>query len=347
MEENEIIILVVCLIGAIILIAFLAFLWKRYIKDGPVYHSDKSLVGKTVIITGGNAGIGKATAIQCAKLKAHLIIASRNVEKSMKARDEIIKETGHHDIHVMKLDLADLDSVSKFADEILSKEKHIDFLINNAGVLWVPGVTKQGFNNVFGINHLGHFLLTNLLMDRMKEQSSTRPVRIINVSSGAYELAYDTDFLTAHLEAKKPDGIIEMFTGYGVSKLANIYFSSELARRLKDYDITSYSLHPGAVESEIGTATEAYSTDEWYSWKVIRGKLLFLLAQPFLRSGYYGTQTTMSAMLDDHPQDVNGAYFEQCKPQQFKDFATQPQVGEFLWKQSVKLLSDWLPTTHV
>jgi len=317
----------------ILLVIVLAVLWKKFINEGCVCQSDKSLVGKTVIITGGNAGIGKATAIQCAKLKAHLIIASRNVDKSMKARDEIIKETGHHDIHVMKLDLADLDSVSKFADEILSKEKHIDFLINNAGVIAVPGLTKQGIGSVFAINHIGPFLLTNLLLDRMKSHSTLRPVRIINLSSGSHEYpgVIDWDTLT---DEKAVGGFAENFAVYGVTKLANIYFTSGLKKRVEGYKIDTFSVHPGLITSELGRHIQHPNMFQEYLYK------LFTLL--FTRSPYYGCQTIMTCMLKDDILDYNGGYFSDCKPKMLKDFATHPDVEEKLWQVSEKLVKPWL-----
>merc|ERR1712135_240679 len=302
---------------------------KKFINEGCVCQSDKSLVGKTVIITGGNAGIGKATAIQCAKLKAHLIIASRNVDKSMKARDEIIKETGHHDIHVMKLDLADLDSVSKFADEILSKEKHIDFLINNAGVMWLDGATKQGFGTVFAINHLGPFLLTNLLLPHMKEQSSTRPVRIINLSSDAYKIG-EVDFSVLHTE-QYPQGLRENFKVYGASKLANVYFTSALSKCLHGFDISTYSVHPGIIWSDLGTSVPTH-------FRAILG----IVSIPFLRESFYGCQTTMVTMLSDDISQYSGDYFSSCTHDQLQYHATDDIVGEKLWKLSEDLVQTWM-----
>merc|ERR1739838_653780 len=130
----------------LLLVIVFGYYWQTRILQGPIYESDKSLSGKTVIITGGNAGIGKTTAIEVAKRNARVVIASRNLAKSEEAKKEIIEITGNKNIKTIKLDLEDFDSVRKVASELIETEDHIDYLINNAGVIYMNGLTKQGFN---------------------------------------------------------------------------------------------------------------------------------------------------------------------------------------------------------
>lgn len=172
------------LIGLASLASFF-YLTKKFYFAGGVCHSKARLDGKTVIITGANTGIGKETALDLAKRGARVILACRDLNKSLQAADEIRKKTGNGNVFVKLLDLASLESVRQFAKEINAQEDRIDILINNAGIMACPKwKTKDGFETQFGVNHLGHFLLTNLLLDKIKQ---TGKARIVNVSSLAHE----------------------------------------------------------------------------------------------------------------------------------------------------------------
>jgi len=306
----------------LLFVVALAYYWQTRIRQGPIYESDKSLVGKTVIITGGNAGIGKTTAIEIAKRNARVVIASRNLAKSEEAKKEIIEITGNKNIKTIKLDLEDFDSVRKVASELIETEDHIDYLINNAGVIYMNGLTKQGFNRDFTINHLGHFLLTNLLLNKMKEQSSKRPVRIINVSSEFHKIG-SLDWENLHFN---PEGVTEQFRSYGNSKLANVYFTSELHRQLEGYDITTYSLHPGAITSELAR-----------NLPCTVGHLINFISAPFLRDTIYGAQTIMYTMLDDDVTQHSGKYFSNCALEELSESATNQTLGEELWEKSIEM----------
>jgi len=305
-----------------LLVVAFAYYWQTNIRRGPVYLSDKSLLGKTVVITGGNAGIGKTTAIEVAKRNARVVIASRNLAKSEEAKKEIIEITGNKNIKAIKLNLEDFDSVRSVASELIETEENIDYLINNAGVVYLNGLTKQGFSRVFTINHLGHFLLTNLLLNKMKEQSSKRPVRIINVSSGAYKLG-SFDWENLHFD---PEGFTEHFRSYGNSKLANVYFTSELHRRLEGYDITTYSLHPGIVTTEI-----------WKNGPEMLSKFFNFISAQFFRDAIYGVQTIMYTMLDDDVTQHSGKYFNNCALEELIESATNQTLGEELWEKSIEM----------
>jgi len=209
---------------------------------GGVCRSQAKLDGKTVIITGGNSGIGLETAVDLAKRNARVIVACRSVEKGEKAAVDVRKRSGNDNVVFAQLDLASLDSIRQFAAKILEEEPQIDILINNAGVMIIPErrLTKDGFEMQFGTNHLGHFLLTNLLLDRIKEAPSAR---IVNVSSGAHRFA-SLDFQNLNSERS-----YSRTTAYGNSKLANILFTRSLAKRLRDTNVTTNALHPGGIRT--------------------------------------------------------------------------------------------------
>ena len=203
------------------------------------------LTGKTVIITGANTGIGKETAIELAKRKAKVILACRNPERGREAERDVRIKSGSEDVVYRHLDLASLSSVHEFSKSILQEETHIDILINNAGIMACPQWrTEDGFEMQFGVNHLGHFLLTNLLLDKLKEAPSAR---IINVASLGYKYCKEVKFHDLNSEKDyKPHSV------YYHSKLANVLFTRELARRLIGTNVTANSLHPGVIRTELG-----------------------------------------------------------------------------------------------
>ena len=205
--------------------------------------SKATLNGKTVIITGANTGIGLETAVDMAQRGARVILACRNPEKGRAAVQVVKKRSKNEAVMFAQLDLASLQSVRDFATRILNQEPRIDILINNAGVLMCPySKTEDGFELQFGVNHLAHFLLTNLLLDRLKEAPSAR---IINVSSMGHKCGkINFDDLQSEKSYSK-------FGAYSQTKLANILFTRSLAQRLKDTKVTAYSLHPGVVRTEI------------------------------------------------------------------------------------------------
>jgi retinol dehydrogenase-13 len=201
------------------------------------------LDGKTIIITGANTGIGLETAVDLAKRNARVILACRSVERGETAAVEVRKRSGNDNVVFVQLDLASLDSVRKFAAKILEEEPRIDILINNAG-LYSPSFTQtaDGIETTFAVNHLGHFLLTNLLLDRIKEAPSAR---IINVSSSAHHRA-QIDFNDLNSESS----YVGIKT-YGRSKLANILFTRKLTKELQGTSVTVNALHPGAIYTNI------------------------------------------------------------------------------------------------
>ena len=204
------------------------------------------LNGKTVIITGANTGIGKATAIDLAKRNARVIMACRNDEKGEKAANQVRRESGSYNVEYRHLDLASLASVRQFAQEILQEEYPVNILINNAGLLVRERtITEDGFEVMFATNHLGHFLLTNLLLPKLNQAPSAR---IVTVSALAHEFV-KSGIPFDNLNCEKS---FRFFQAYSVTKLANVLFTRSLRKRLEGSNITANCLHPGLVTTELG-----------------------------------------------------------------------------------------------
>ena len=215
--------------------------------SGPKSPSLIDMKSKRVIITGANSGLGKESAFALAKLGAEIVLAVRDTNKGQSVKNQILNQTPSAVIEVAALDLMDLDSVRKFAAS--QSTKPIDVLLNNAGIMAVPfEKTKDGFESQMGTNHLGHFLLTELLFDAISEGSNPR---IVNVSSSAHRLGKlktgDINELNVSKENYSP------WTVYGNSKLANLLFTNELVRRLKlvNSNITVAVAHPGYANTNL------------------------------------------------------------------------------------------------
>ncbi|NRA63003.1 MAG: SDR family oxidoreductase [Pseudobacteriovorax sp.] len=262
----------------------------------------KSLDGLVYIVTGSNSGIGLVTAKQLAKQGASVVMACRRVAEADKAIAEAANEgLSSSLLKTMYLDLGDLESVRNFCQEFVSSYDRLDGLVNNAGVMNTPfQKTKDGFEMQIGINHLGHFLLTDLLLDRLKQ---TQGSRIVNVSSCYHDKAMGKsgfiDFDDIHFATRKYDG----WTSYAQSKLANVLHAKELARQLKGTGVTAVSLHPGWVRTNL----IRHSMPTW---------LQDTLLKPILRlvgmiEPWEGAQTTLHCLLDDSIPQHSGAFFSQ------------------------------------
>lgn len=210
-------------------LAYVYYRLRRYFAGG-VCKNKVSLKGKTVIITGANTGLGKEVALELARRQARVILACRSLEKGEKAIGEIRSQVKDATLVLKRLDLSSLASVRAFADEMLHEEMRLDVLINNAGLYMDPPTakTQDGFEIHFGVNHLGHFLLTNLLLDLLEKSS---PSRIVVVSSGLAKRAH-IDFDNIYAEKGHPGRQDHMTGPYAQSKLANMLFAHELSKRL-------------------------------------------------------------------------------------------------------------------
>ena len=292
---------------------------KRYF-DGPRCNSTKRLEGKTVVITGGNTGIGKETAVDLAKRGAKVIVGCRNLEKGKAALKEIQERSGSTNVFLEKLDLASLDSVRKFADNILNSEPRLDILINNAGVMMCPyQKTEDGFEMQFGTNHLGHFLLTMLLLDRLKRSA---PSRIINVSSIGHSLGTGKiHFDDIHFEKD-----YSPYEAYFHSKLANVLFTRELSKHLEGTHVTANSLHPGAVRTDLERHFSLLSTlmvpVRWYMYK----------------SAEQGAQTSIYCAVSEEMEGVSGKYLADCAIKEPSKGAQDDDAARKLWDLSLKLV---------
>jgi NAD(P)-dependent dehydrogenase (short-subunit alcohol dehydrogenase family) len=202
------------------------------------------LADRTFIVTGANSGIGKITALELARQGAQVILACRSKDKALPVQDELRRETRNDRVELVALDLGDLASVRACAQELLDRKLPIHGLINNAGLAGSRGVTRDGFEIQFGTNHLGHYLLTRLLLDRIVESG---PARIVNVASAAHYNAKKIDWDALRQRTRTVTAMRE----YSVSKLSNVLFTKELARRLASTGVTTYAVHPGVVATDV------------------------------------------------------------------------------------------------
>ena len=237
------------------------------------------------VITGANTGIGKITATALAKAGHSVVLASRSRDKTLPVIEEIKQANGNDRVQFVALDLGDLDSVRRAADEILALGP-INVLINNAGLV-ARGQTKQGFELTFGTNHLGHYLLTRLLLDRIK---ASTPARIVNVSSHSHYRAKGIDWDAQTKTTRSISGLPE----YEVSKLANVLFTTELARRLDGTGVTTYAVHPGVVATDV--------------WRRIPWPFRSL-AKLFMLSPEKGAESTIVAATSPELASDTGRYY--------------------------------------
>ena len=281
-----------------------------------------SMQGKTVLITGANSGIGKETAVALARAGATVVFTSRDPQKGEQAAADIRRRSGA-DVAFMPLDLASFPSIRALADDFLKRYDSLHVLVNNAGLILTERTeTEQGFETTFGVNHLGHFLLTQLLLDRIK---ASAPARIINVASRAHRFARSgLDF--DDLQLTKSYGGMQ---AYGRSKLANIYFTRELARRLEGSGVTVNALHPGGVNTGFSHDGD---TNGLYSF-------LWSLAKPFLRSPEKGAQTSIYLASAPEVEGVTGKYFANSKEARPTSIAQDDEAARRLWTASEELIA--------
>lgn len=302
------------------------FLTRKFYFAGGSYNDKKTkLNGKCAIITGSNTGIGKEAAFDLARRGARVILACRDLERANKAAEEIRAKSGNGNVVVELLDLASFDSIRKFSAKINAQEERIDLLINNAGIMMCPKwTTKDGFEMQFGTNHLGHFLLTNLLLDKIKSSPQSR---IVNVSSLAYKRG---KMNWSDLNWEKS---YDPNKAYGQSKLANILFTRELAKKLEGTKVTVNALHPGVVRTEL----TRYLSDTFGFSAVLLKYMFFPLIAWFFKTVPEGTQTTLYCALSSDLNNVSGFYFSDCKLSQLLPHALDDQDAKKLWEISEEL----------
>ncbi|XP_054258076.1 retinol dehydrogenase 13-like isoform X2 [Macrosteles quadrilineatus] len=288
---------------------------------GKKYEGEELVEGKVVIITGANTGIGREAALELAKRKAKVVMACRDIAKCEKAREDIVLQTKNKFVYCRSCNLASQESIRTFADRFKKEHQRLDILINNAGVMRCPfSRTVEGIEMQLGVNHMGHFLLTNLLLDRLKESV---PSRIINVSS------------TAHKRGKiKKDDLnseknYDAGEAYNQSKLANILFTKELAMRLQGTGVTVNAVHPGIVDTEI---TRHMSIFNSYIAAIFVKPFMWL----FTRTPQQGAQTLLYAALLPELEKVSGKYFSNCEEAEVSQQAEEDKTALWLWLVSEK-----------
>ena len=274
---------------------------------------------KICFITGATHGIGKATAMALAQQGYHLYLMVRNATKGEKVKEEIIKASGNKHIELLIGDLANLDDVRRVANEFLAKNIPLHLLINNAGVVNTKReVTANGFEGMFGVNHLAHFLLTLLLLEKLK---ASAPARIVNLASDAHRFVRGLDFDDLQTEHKPFKGM----KVYGASKLCNLLFTVELAKKLEGSGVTVNAVHPGWV----GTALGANNG--------IVGKVITTLQKPFARSPEKGAETSIYVATNPELEGMNGKYFYDCKEHKPTRAVRDENAAQHLWQISEQM----------
>lgn len=289
----------------------------------------------TVIITGGASGIGLETARVLALRKAHVIIGARNKEAANEAKQLLLKENEAARVDVLKLDLCSLKSIRAFVDEFNALDLPLNILINNAGIMFCPfQLSEDGIEVQFATNHLGHFLLTNLLLEKMKNTAKTSGIegRIVNLSSVAQVHTYPEGI---RFEKINDEMSYSDKRAYGQSKLANVLHANELARRLKEEgaNITVNSVHPGLIMTNL----------------MRHSALLMRIAKLFTyllwKNVPQGAATTCYVALHPSLKGVTGKYFVDCNEFEPSAYARDEKLAKKLWDFSNMLINKSAKTT--
>ncbi|MCR5278367.1 MAG: SDR family oxidoreductase [Lachnospiraceae bacterium] len=273
--------------------------------------------GKLAIVTGANSGMGMATVEALADEGARVIMLCRSEKRGREALAKL-SEKKERQLELMLCDLGDYASIRSFAAGVKEKYKRIDILVNNAGFIALDRQeTKEGLERQFGINHIGHFLLTTELLDLMGEGS-----RIVNVASGAHKVGkihFDDINLTKGFNVIK---------AYSQSKLANVLFTRELAKRVKERGITVNCCHPGAVATNMGVDRETGF-----------GKTITGILRPFFLTPAEGARTAIYLATDESVKDISGEYFYKCRIAKSSKRSKDPELAKRLYELSEQLVS--------
>ncbi|CAJ2629991.1 unnamed protein product [Trifolium pratense] len=283
-----------------------------------------------MVVTGASSGIGAETTRVLALRGVHVIMAVRNKVAAIDIKEAILKEIPSAKIDVMELDLSSLESVKKFASEFKSSDLPLNILINNAGVMACPfTLSKDNIELQFATNHLGHFLLTNLLLDTMKKtaRESKNEGRIVNVSSGAHQFAYSEGIRFDKINDKSS---YSNWRAYGQSKLANILHANELARQLKDdgENIIANSLHPGAIVTNL------------YRYTSIIDGIINVVGKLVMKNVQQGAATTCYVALHTQVKGIGGEYFVDSNIAKTSSQGRNTDLAKKLWDFSMDLIKD-------
>ncbi len=290
---------------------------NHYPMDGAM-NNDHPLCGKTVLVTGASSGIGKAVALELAGIGAKVVVGGRNPSRCHAIRRAIAAVTGQEP-DGLYCNFLSLDSVREAAKQYIASGRPLDVLINNAGALFTRRTeTCDGYEASFGVNHLAPFLLTGMLLPRLKESA---PSRIVVVASDAHRFFGPLDFDDLHLQ--KSYGA---FKAYGRSKGANILFTRGLAQHLEHSGITVNAMHPGAVKTNLGTIHSA-----------ILKKLVYHLVRPFLLTPQKGAETVLWLASSPKVQNKSGGYYMHDRPHRPRPWTLDEERLKTLWHTSEKL----------
>jgi retinol dehydrogenase-12 len=271
------------------------------------------MTGRVCVVTGANTGIGRVTALELARKGAHVIVACRSRDKAMPVIEAIIAETGNPKVEFLALDLSRFSAIREAAAELLARGLPIHVLVNNAGLAGVRELSPEGYEVAFAVNHLGTFLFTLLLAERVIESA---PARIVTVASRAHERAFHIPWDQLQQPARSLTGM----GAYQVSKLCNVLFSRMLAKRLAGTGVSTYSLHPGVVATDI--------------WRRIPWPF-DAIGKAFMISVEEGAATTLHCATAPELEGVSGRYFEKCAEKQPNRAALDDALAVELWERSL------------
>ncbi|HUT81905.1 MAG TPA: SDR family oxidoreductase [Candidatus Bathyarchaeia archaeon] len=279
---------------------------------------NNTLRNKICIVTGANSGVGKETTRQLVELGAHVVMVVRNKEKGLLALEEIKNSTRKDTLDLLICDFASQKSIRSFVTDFKKKYTRLDLLVNNHGLMNNKKLlTEDNIETTFAVNHLGYFLLTNLVLDLLKKSA---PSRIINVSSGAYAAIKKWSLSDYNWETRK----FSSFGAYGESKLYNIMFTQELAKQLKDFDVTVNTYTPGFTRSNFGKTT-------------LLMKISLVLLFPLSHSPSKAAKTAIYLASSPELANITGKYFQNGKLKEISDFAKNEKLHRELWDLSLQL----------
>jgi retinol dehydrogenase 14 len=289
------------------------------IPEGHTMSESHPMSGKTVLVTGGTSGIGRAAAIALASMGARVGISGRDPNRTLAAADAIARQTGNHGIDAFVADMSSQAEVRRLAAEVLVTYPRLDVLLNNVGGFWAHRhVTADGLEHTFALNHLASFLLTNLLLDRL---IASAPARVVTVSSGAQSMGkIDFDDLMGERQYSGQ-------RAYNQSKLANVMFTYELARRLAGTSVTATALHPGMTST-------SFSSDD--PSRIFAP--LVRLMRPFMKTPDRGADTPVYLSSSADAEGLTGLYFADRRPKRSNDASYDANATARLWRASAELV---------
>ena len=296
--------------------------WLESPATGDPYRepmADTALMsGKTVVVTGGTGGIGKATAIGLAQLGARVAITGRDPSRTKQAAADISTQSGSAVVDPFPADMASQAEVRRLAAELLAAYPRIDVLVNNVGGFWATRrTTPDGLEHTLAVNHLAPFLLTNLLLDRLRESAPARVVTVSSMNQAMGRINFDDLGGERKYSGQK---------AYDQSKLANVMFTYELARRLEGTRVTATVLHPGAVRTSYGKEDPS-----------LMYRLVFPLARPFLKTPAQGAATSIYLASSRLVEGISGQYYVNCKPKATGKASYDKEAALRLWEVSAEL----------